>query len=781
MRIKFMLLKLRFIILFVLAFVSYNTFSICTNPVVLAATITHPTCTNPTGTIALSGLTISNWTLTVNPGGAVYTGNTVTYTISGLAPSQTYTIDYSDVNGCLAQIIVSINAIPSNPSIPVIDSITHPTCINGGGIVYFTLPSSGAWSISSVPVGLSVSGTGLQGILNGVPANSTTSFEVTNTLTGCVSGASASVTMNPIPTPPSAPIIGTITQPTCLIPTGDVGLSGLPSLYTYTVVATPTGGGPSITLPSSGPTFVFTFLPVGTYTFTVTPNQNGCVSAASLSATIVAPTIPAAPTVGVVTQPTCTNPIGSVNLANLPAGNWTINGSPGSLTFSSTGPTVLFNGLLPGSYTFTVTNNQFCTSASTATVTLTAPPSAPPIPVATVTQPTCTSPVGALTVTFPIGTNFSYSINGVNFQASPNFTNVTGNTYSVTVMSSASNCISVSSTPYTLNPSPVPPVISLNVSNISCTGFNDGEAIVSVLSGGTAPFSYNWTPIGGSNDTLTNLPIGTYNVIVADAANCIVIQSFTIIEPTPLIFSGNSTPVNCATGELGTVSTQVSGGTLPYLYSWSPLTSGLDSLGDLNIGSYQVIVTDGNLCSDTLNYTIGIIDSIILDATPPTTVVNPTFSVNLSVTGGLNYTWSPAAGLSCVTCDNPVASPDSSTTYYVTTFDANGCVGIDSIFVEVKLLCGDLYVPTMFSPNGVGPESNNTLKVFCRAECIKKIEFAVYDRWGEKVFQSSEVDNGWDGNFKGKPLPNGNFVYKLSVLTYEDKIINKSGSSTLVR
>ena len=187
------------------------------------------------------------------------------------------------------------------------------------------------------------------------------------------------------------------------------------------------------------------------------------------------------------------------------------------------------------------------------------------------------------------------------------------------------------------------------------------------------------------------------------------------------------------------------------------------------------------MCADTLNYTIGIVDSIILDATPAITVVNPTFSVNLLVTGGVNYTWSPAAGLSCLTCDNPIASPDSSTTYYVTTVDANGCIGIDSIFVEVKLLCGDLYVPTMFSPNGVGPESNNTLKVFCRAECIKKIEFAIYDRWGEKVFQSSEVDNGWDGNFKGKPLPNGNFVYKLSVLTYEDKIINKSGSSTLVR
>lgn len=775
-------LKLRFSILFILAFVSHYTFSICTTPVVLAATITQPTCINTTGSVALSGLTINNWSLTVNPGGTIYTGNTTTYTISGLAPGTTYTISYNDVNGCSATIIVSINSIPSNPSTPIIDSIGQPTCINGGGIVYFTLPSAGTWLISSVPSGLSLSGTGLHGILNGVPAGSTNAFILANSLTGCVSGTSASVTMNSIPVPPSAPIIGTITQPTCIIPTGNVALSGLPSLYTYTVVATPASGVTPITLPSSGPTFIFTFLPVGTYTFTVTPNQNGCTSGASAQATIVLPTTPSPPIIGALTQTTCLNATGSINLTNLPTSNWTVTGTPGGLSISSTGPSVLFNGLAPGSYTFTVTNYQGCTSMSSSSAVLNNPPLAPATPVATITQPTCAIPIGKITVMFPTGPNYTYSIDGVTFQASPNFNSILGGNYTITVLDGSINCSSISSTSYTVNPTPVAPVIALSyVSNISCNGFNDGEAAVSVVSGGTAPFSYNWTPVGGTNDTATNLPIGTYNVIVADAANCIVVQSFTITEPTPLIFSGNATPIDCATGALGTISTQASGGTLPYVYSWSPVTSGLDSLGSLNAGSYQVIVTDGNLCADTLNYVIGIIDSMVLNATPPTTVLNPTFSVNLSVTGGVNYTWSPAAGLSCLTCDNPIASPDSSTTYYVSAIDANGCIGLDSIFVEVKLLCGDLYVPTMFSPNGVGPESNNTLKVFCRAECIKKIEFAVFDRWGEKVFQSSEVDNGWDGNFKGKPLPNGNFVYKLSVLTYEDKIINKSGSSTLVR
>ena len=88
-----------------------------------------------------------------------------------------------------------------------------------------------------------------------------------------------------------------------------------------------------------------------------------------------------------------------------------------------------------------------------------------------------------------------------------------------------------------------------------------------------------------------------------------------------------------------------------------------------------------------------------------------------------------------------------------------------------------VFVPNAFTPNG--DKENDVLYV--RGIWIEKFVLRIFDRWGEKVFQSSEVDNGWDGNFKGKPLPNGNFVYKLSVLTYEDKIINKSGSSTLVR
>ena len=202
----------------------------------------------------------------------------------------------------------------------------------------------------------------------------------------------------------------------------------------------------------------------------------------------------------------------------------------------------------------------------------------------------------------------------------------------------------------------------------------------------------------------------------------------------------------------------------------------------MTIGNYSVIVSDSNNCSDTLNFTIGIVDSLNIIALPIDTIINPGFNVDITVTGGLDYTWtSNTLGLSCDDCPNPTAMPDSSTMYYVTATDSNGCVGYDSVFVEIKLICGEIFVPTIFSPNGTGPDANNKLWVFGKASCIQRFSFQIYDRWGEMVFESADISIGWDGNFKERPLPNGNFVYKLSILLYDNTIYNSSGSLTLVR
>jgi hypothetical protein len=175
---------------------------------------------------------------------------------------------------------------------------------------------------------------------------------------------------------PTAPAIGTITQPTCATATASVALSGLPS-GSWTVTGSPSGS-----LSGSGTTGTVTGLTAGqTYTFTVT-DAGGCASVVSADAVVNAqPATPSAPTVGTITQPTCATATASVALSGLPAsGSWTVTGSPsGSLSGSGTMGTV--SGLTANTtYTFTVTNASGCTSVASANAVVNAQPATPDAP-----------------------------------------------------------------------------------------------------------------------------------------------------------------------------------------------------------------------------------------------------------------------------------------------------------------------------------------------------------------------------------------------------------------
>src|SRR5207249_4521362 len=94
-------------------------------------------------------------------------------------------------------------------------------------------------------------------------------------------------------------------------------------------------------------------------------------------------------------------------------------------------------------------------------------------------------------------------------------------------------------------------------------------------------------------------------------------------------------------------------------------------------------------------------------------------------------------------------------TYIVKVTDASGCFSTDSVTVFVNdVKCGDLFVPNAFSPNGDG--QNDIL--FVRANCTKELSFTIYDRWGNKVFETSDVVTGWDGKYKGTAMNTAVFV-----------------------
>ncbi len=147
------------------------------------------------------------------------------------------------------------------------------------------------------------------------------------------------------------------------------------------------------------------------------------------------------------------------------------------------------------------------------------------------------------------------------------------------------------------------------------------------------------------------------------------------------------------------------------------------------------------------------------------------------------YTWFPSNDLSCADCPNPIASPEKTTLYTVTVNQGSGCSATDSVLVEV-IANLNLYLPNAFSPNSDG--NNDILKLYGDTDRIFTLNLKIFNRWGEKVFEATDIEtavNGWDGTYMGKLLDPGVFAYQMAV-TYKRGIkdpLKQKGSIALIR
>lgn len=151
--------------------------------------------------------------------------------------------------------------------------------------------------------------------------------------------------------------------------------------------------------------------------------------------------------------------------------------------------------------------------------------------------------------------------------------------------------------------------------------------------------------------------------------------------------------------------------------------------------------------------------------------------LQLQATGGIGYVWSPSTGLNNPLIPNPVAILRSDITYTVTVTDVNGCTATDDVFVKVYAN-NDVHVPGAFTPNGDG--INDILKPLGFG--LKKIEyFLIYNRYGQLVFETHQLDKGWDGTFKGKAQPAGTYTFMVKAINYRNRAVVKTGTSILIR
>ena len=307
-----------------------------------------------------------------------------------------------------------------------------------------------------------------------------------------------------------------------------------------------------------------------------------------------------------------------------------------------------------------------------------------------------------------------------------------------------------------------PLFVSISGAATICAG---SSSTLSASGGGT----YVWNT-GATTSYIVVAPSAStgYSVTVMNSSGCSANASTTIfISPQP---AAAVSPATICSGDTA-ILTASGGGS----YSWNTnATTSSISVSPASTSSYTVVVALGN-CADTASASVTVNANPIAVAAGSVTIA-PGQSANLSASGGVTYQWAPAAGLNCTTCANPDASPAQTTDYCVLITDINGCADSACVTVTIEP-CGILYLPNAFSPNN---DLENDLECVM-GSCIESMHLIIYNRWGEKVFESSDQKNCWDGMHKGIQLDAAVFDYYLEATFTNGEKTNRKGNISLIK
>jgi gliding motility-associated-like protein len=316
-------------------------------------------------------------------------------------------------------------------------------------------------------------------------------------------------------------------------------------------------------------------------------------------------------------------------------------------------------------------------------------------------------------------------------------------------------------------------------------------------SAGTGPVTFSWQTINGVlvSGTNTATPAisgpGTYQLTVANSGNgCTDTDEVTVTSASPV-----ATPLVVqppCLGDKGSMNLgDVSGGTPPYVFS----IDGGETFGSQSIftkleaGSYDIVVQDANGCEFESTELIDQPEFFNLELdTYAELELGDSYQINTQVSVPLSeiesVLWTPGAGLSCDTCLNPVATPQTTTLYKITAVTNTGCEDSGTILLLVNKQVS-IYVPNAFSPNNDGV--NDVLMVFADPGKVVNIKsFLVFSRWGETVFQyfnflPNDPAYGWDGSHRGEMMNPAVFAWFAEVEFVDGRVELFEGDVTLVR
>jgi gliding motility-associated-like protein len=230
----------------------------------------------------------------------------------------------------------------------------------------------------------------------------------------------------------------------------------------------------------------------------------------------------------------------------------------------------------------------------------------------------------------------------------------------------------------------------------------------------------------------------------------------------------------------------------PQLFSWSP-SIGLNAINISNpkatpasATSYTVVGTDSLGCfTDSATIAIKVLQNPTVNAGSDITITSGS-TANISCTASpdvVSYLWTPAKGLSCDNCPNPVLTAGSQPVYYVKVTSDIGCTATDTLQVFVTCSDANVFVPNTFTPNGDG--MNDVF--YIRGNGVFAVKsLRIFNRWGEMVFEKKDITandpkDGWNGIVKGAKASTDAYVYQLEVLCTNSQVLKYNGTITLLQ
>ncbi len=214
-------------------------------------------------------------------------------------------------------------------------------------------------------------------------------------------------------------------------------------------------------------------------------------------------------------------------------------------------------------------------------------------------------------------------------------------------------------------------------------------------------------------------------------------------------------------------------------FAWSP-GAGLSSTGGSPVSAspttpttYRVIATSSAGCADTAYVTVDLFPMPHVDAGPDQSI-DFGDQAQLQAAGNGAIVWQSDPTLGCLACPTPIAFPQTSTLYTVVLTDTNGCKATDEVLVIVD---GTLYVPNTFTPDGDGINDG----FFALATEVSTFKLYVFNRWGEKIFESDRLERFWDGTYNGVQSPIDTYVWRIDLTELSGEERTVFGHVNLVR